>query len=42
MEKLNGNFQDVMLVEKDRDECCPSSMHRTLRFTSKETVASQC
>lgn len=42
MEKLDGNFQDVMLVEEDRDECCPSSTHRTLRFTSEQTMASQC
>lgn len=42
MKLTRSNFQDVMLVEKDRDECCPSSMHRTLRFTSKETMASQC
>lgn len=41
MEKLDGNFQDVMPVEKGRDECCPLSMHRTLRFTSEENSASQ-
>lgn len=41
MEKLDGHFQNVMLVEKGRDECCPSSMRRTLRFISEETVASQ-
>lgn len=41
MEKLDGHCQDVMLVEMGRDECCPSSMRRTPRFTSEETVASQ-
>lgn len=41
MEKLDGNLQDMMPVEKGRDECCPSSMRRTLRFTSEETMASQ-
>lgn len=41
MEKLDGNFQAVMPVEKGRDECCPSSMCRILRFTSEEIMASQ-
>lgn len=41
MEKLDGNFQDVMSVEKDRDECCPSIMHSTPRLATAETMASQ-